>query len=172
MENYIEIGSAFKPHGLKGEVRVKLHSQTSSSLKKHQQVLLKPLSSASRLCATGEFWKIALIKKTKMTILKIAELDCINQLEPMLPFSINLKEDELAELKSGEYYLKDLIGLKVIDSSSFKELGVIESFRDGPGGINLIITGGVDLELPFRDQFFPKIDLEEKIITCNIPEYI
>ena len=175
MENLIELAKAYKGHGLKGEVKIKFHNLDSSLSLDSKQVLLLPLSSASSLKKKGMLYTVESLRGAGKSILKLKEFSDLTSIEKILPFSLSVERSKLLPLDAGEYLLDDLVGLAVVDERTQKEIGVIKSIREGKIGINLIFTlhaTNEEMELPFKDHFFPEVNLEKKIITCLIPEYI
>ena len=90
----------------------------------------------------------------------------------MLPFSIHFKKSDLPEPEEGEFYLQELIGLKVIDENNGKEVGRVSDYYDNTAQIILIIRGEINLEVPFIDNFVKEIDLEAGIVNIVIPQMI
>ena len=175
MDDYIELGKAYKGHGLRGEVKLGFYNPESELKLKDKSVLLLPLSSESCLSKTGEWFKVISLRGKDKMILKLDSFDDLTSVEKILPFTLSVKREELHKLKDDEFLLDDLIGLIVIDDQTQKEMGKVISLREGKLGVNLIFvlsSTQEEIELPFKDQFFPNVDMEKRVISCKLPEYI
>ena len=175
MDDLIELAKAHKGHGLKGEVKIKFHNPDSSLLLDSKQVFLQPLSSMSSLDKKGIWYTVESLRGAGKAILKLKEFSDLTSVEKILPFSLSIERENLLPLKEDEFLLDDLVGLIVIDIKTQKEIGKISSIREGKIGLNLIFTlhaTNEEVELPFKDHFFPEVNLDEKKISCLLPEYI
>jgi len=175
MSDFIELGKAHKGHGLRGEVKFKSYNLNSDFKYKGQEVLLRPLSADSNLHREGEWFKVQMIRGSGQNILKLENFEDLTAVEKILPFSLFVKREDLPSIENNEYLLDDLIGLVVLDYQTLKKIGTITTLREGKLGINLIFNldeNNEQIELPFKDQFFPQVNMEEKTITCHLPEYI
>ena len=172
MSELINLASAYKGHGLKGEVKLNLHNKSSDTKLKSKKVLIKPLNQSSGLPEQGQWCSVEQVRGKDQNIVKLSNFSSLSELEPFLPFELFIKKEELAQLNEGEYFIFDLIGLTVFEQDSGEELGKVASIREIHDSINLIIKGKEEIELPFKENFFPKVDIEEKTIYCLLPEYI
>jgi 16S rRNA processing protein RimM len=166
----IEIGRVFKPHSIKGAFSLQLHNQQETFLKKGMEINIFPLRPSSQLNEKGEIFKIASLSIGNKAILSLVGVENRNHAEEILPFSIQVSRDLFPQVNEDEFYLVDLIGLKVIDYNSKKELGKIKDFYDHGAGTILEIRGEISIDLPFVDNFFPEIDFESKQIYVLLPE--
>lgn len=82
---------------------------------------------------------------------------------------ITISQDMLPKLEEGEYYLKDLIGFRVFDSSDI-HIGDVCGICDyGAGDIveYKILNSSKTVMLPLNDQFIKDIDLKCGCIFIN-----
>lgn len=107
-------------------------------------------------------------------LLKLEGLEDLNAVEAFKgeELEANLNED----LQAGEYYISDLIGLKVLDQNK-QEIGIVSNFSEGKQQIILIklnqeFAVKSDLMVPFVDQYildivigeYVQIQLEESLL--------
>lgn len=173
-EELIMIASASHPHGIKGEVELRLLNDNpeESILDDGIKVYLYPFNEKSKISSYGEEW---IIKKIRFGNKVIAQLDGIKDrthLETILPFEIYLHREDFPEADDDQVYLVDLIDMKVV-SPDDEELGVLESFSDNGMQylFNVRMKSGEVVTLPYVDSFFPEINTEEKKIVMILPEY-
>ena len=170
-EEYIELGGCSKPHGIKGAFAFHLYNTEDSVLSKGSKILLYP-KDGSKVSKDGEEHEIASIAFGNKVIVTLKDVKDRNKVEDMLPFSIHYKKADLPETEEGEFYLEDLVGLKVIDENSGKEVGRVSSHYDNSAQIVLVIRGSINFEVPFIDNFVKEVDIEAGTVHVIVPEMI
>jgi 16S rRNA processing protein RimM len=170
----VKMGEAFHPHGIKGEVELRLINLNfeESSLKEGIELQLKPLSEKSTLSQVGEWWRISKLRFGNKVICTLEGVKDRTHLESLLPFEFFMKRSDFPELEEGEFYLTDIIDFEVFTHEG-NLVGRLEGFDDN--GVqtlfNIRQTDGTVMTLPFVEVFFPEVNLEKKSITVNLPEY-
>jgi 16S rRNA processing protein RimM len=166
---YIQLGTCFKPHGIKGEFIFNLFNAEESTLKKNQSIVLRPQGPTSSLSTEGKSFKIESIRFGNKVIVRLEGIADRNIVEDIIPFSIWVQRSTMQQPVEGEFYLNDLLKLEVFEND--KLVGLVESFYDNGAQTVLVISlvKGGELELPFVDQFFPVVDIEGKRIEMNNP---
>lgn len=80
-----------------------------------------------------------------------------------------LPAEELPELREGEYFLHDLLGLEVVDEE-LGRVGEVEEVYDVPGGPLLAVwVDGRERLLPFRREMVSEVDLDERRVRTRLP---
>ncbi len=173
MDRLIQVGICTQPHGIRGDFEFKLSSPDDSILDKNFQITLLPLNEKSKIPATGVVHKIKNIRFGNKIIVTLLGVDNRNVVEEMIPFKIMVDRDDFPETEEDEYYVADLLNLKVLDSSNDSELGVVKDFYDNGQQVVLVLKLKNELvDLIFIDQFVPVVNIEEGFIKVNLPEYI
>jgi 16S rRNA processing protein RimM len=102
----------------------------------------------------------------KKIIIKIEDFDDINISEKILGKNILVDNECIPSLESGEYYWKDLIGLKVLTTKN-KNLGVVDYiFNNGSNDVLAIKNDNIISYIAFIKDNISKID-NFKIIICD-----
>lgn len=96
-----------------------------------------------------------------------------------------MNREELNDTDSDEFYYIDLIGLDVIENESSDKIGKVTNVQDfGAGGMIEIDFNDKfrktlpDKSLnktenfPFKDDFFPEIDIKSNFIKLKVPEIL
>lgn len=173
-EELIMIASASHPHGIKGEVELRLLNDNpeESILEDGIKVYLYPFNEKSKISSYGEEWIINKIRIGNKVIAQLEGIKDRTHLETILPFEIYLHRDDFPEADDDEVYLVDLVDMKVV-SPEDEELGVLESFSDNGMQylFNVRMKSGEIVTLPYVDAFFPEIDTDNKKIVMILPEY-
>lgn len=173
-EQLIEMGFCVKPHGIKGGFTFNLSNTDESILEKGMKVTLFPKDAKSSLSKDGEVFTLKSISFGNKVISYLEEVSDRNKVEEIIPFEIYADRDLFPGLEEDEFYLSDLIGMKVLVEGTEEEYGAVTDFYDNTAQIVLVVkgTGKQVLELPFIEEFFPEVNAEKNYLTMNIPDYI
>lgn len=176
-EKLIQLGFAASPHGIRGAASLVLENLDDSVLEKGMSVLLKPSNFKSTHKSTlkneGEVFTISDISFGNKVICSFKEVNDRNRLEEILPFEIYVSRDQFPEADDDEYFITDLIGLEVLDHESREKIGKVARYFDNGAQIVLTLNlFGKYVDLPFIDNFFPEVDVENKYITLISPEEV
>lgn len=170
-EELVELGSANRPHGIKGGFLFHLFNPKESVLKNKDIITIFPKNSSSSIDKAGQEVQIKTIHFGNKVICYLEDIIDRNIVEQMLPFDIFYPREKFPELSSDEIYIRDLIGLKVINQSG-EEVGHVTSQYDNGAQVVLKLkVGNQFMELPFVENFFPNVDLENQTITFIAPEF-
>lgn len=165
MNKLIKLGICSKLHGLKGEVVLDLDNPHNSILCNNFKIIGHKDSSSFQLT-------IESVKFGNKVICQFKEFENIEIAQSYLPFEIQVNRSDFPKLNDSEFYFCDLIGLNVQDHSG-QVVGQINSFyNNGAGEIAVIKKTSGLIELPFVSVFFPIVDIENKKIIINFPEYL
>lgn len=167
-EDLVELGFCRAAHGLKGGFTFKLFNREDSVLKTGSKITLKGLEN-SNINSTGSEYEIDKISFGNKVIVYLKGISDRNSVDNMMPFGIYFPRENFPE--DDAIYLVDLVGLKVYEHETDKEVGVLHALSDN--GIQDILVikklSGEKLELPFVDNFFPVVDIENERIEVILP---
>jgi len=111
-----EIGIITKPQGIKGEMRVLPTTDDPSRFN---------LLTGQSIDVAGTSYKLTNARQQKgMVIIKLAEINDRNMAETLAGKKIHIPAEKALPLEDGEYYVRDLAGLKV-ESEDGENLGRI-----------------------------------------------
>lgn len=174
-DNLVQLAFVAHPHGIRGEAELRLLNpiHEESVLDEGMKVWLFPASPKSQLKSEGEEWTIAKLRFGNKVICTFEGMRDRTHLETLLPFDLYLDRESFPELEDGEFYLVDLIGMKVVGVDG-AELGVLKSFSDNgmQDLFEIKLNDGSEITLPYVDAFFPEIDVENEKIVMIMPEYM
>ena len=146
-------------HGVKGEVRLKLFSDSAASLASHKSVYVGGVKH--RLVGVRDGGKTAVARFGG-----VADRSAAEALRGQL---VEVDRSALPPLEDGEYYHSDLIGLPCVDDAG-QALGTVVSVENFGAGdlLEVELPGGKRSLIPFRDGI---ADLEEGRIVLD-PEFL
>ena len=158
-DKLINIGKIIGVFGIKGELKIYSESDfIDYRFRIGAHIYLKSKKIAKEAVVTS----MRIHKKT--ILIQIDNLNDINLVSHYIGCDIYAKYEDFQTLNSDEYYLDDLIGLKVVDEND-NNLGEVWDLIEVPQGYILEIKTKADkMLIPFVDEYIIHI-LEDKIIV-------
>lgn len=158
----ITVAEILTTHGIKGNLKIKSYSDNEKRFEK-----------GSKLFLDGNLVTIESSFKHKGNIIiKLKDYDDINEVEKFIGHELTIEDKDLEKLDNGEYYLFDLVGLKVYEKN--QELGFIKDVITGvyPNDIYVIEKYGKEVYFPALNATIKNVDLENKKIEVeNFKDY-
>lgn len=163
MENLLQVGAITQTHGIKGEVKVFPTTDDVNRFKKLKNVLLDTGNENIELEIEGvKFFK-------QYVILKFKGIDNINDVEKYKGKSLFVTRENAVKLKKNEYFIADMIGMKVITDEE-KDFGVLkEVMITGANDVYVVETlDGKEVLLPAIKQCILEVDIENQLMKVHI----
>lgn len=157
----IKIGKIVNTVGLKGEVKVYNYSDSIEIYETIESIYVE-----DRLTV------IENVRAQKnMVILKLEGADDRNAAEALRGKELYITEDDLPELPEGQYYVRDLIGMRVTEEDGNLLGHVTDVLQNTAQDIFEVESeNGKKLLIPKVDQFVLDIDAEKREITVRLIE--
>lgn len=155
MEDLLQVGVITTTHGVRGEVKVFPTTDDAARFKKLKQVILDTGKEKIELEIAGvKFFK-------NLVILKFKGIDDINDVEKYRKKSLYVTRENAVKLKKDEYFIADLIGLKV-SSDEGEDLGTINDvLQTGANDVYVIKKEGAEeLLVPAIKECVKNVDIE------------
>jgi 16S rRNA processing protein RimM len=167
METRFQVGVITSPHGVMGEVNVFPTTDDAKRFRRLKEIIL----------VQGKTEKIVEIENVKffkqMVILKLKGYDDRDAVEKLRQCSLFVPREKAVRLQRDEYFIADLIGLKVLDGdANDEELGTIEDvMQTGANDVYEIrMKDGRELLLPAIKQCILAVDVEAGFIRVHVLE--
>jgi 16S rRNA processing protein RimM len=158
------MGVIGKPHGVRGLVRVNAYTEDPEALANYA-----PLVDRNGRKFALEWVSENIAQLTELNAAGPRKLADRTAAERLTNTELFAPRSALPEAGDEEFYLADLIGLKVSDTSG-AQLGKITAVHDYGAGPSLEITGtGDPLLIPFTKAAVPVVDLATGQITVQPP---
>ena len=165
MEEFLQVGVITATHGIHGEVKVFPTTDDPKRFKKLKKVLLDTGREKLELEVEGvKFFK-------NMVILKFKEYNDINQIEKYRKCPLLVTREHTVKLKKNEYFIADLIGLKVYtEDDAF--LGTLDDvIQTGANDVYQVVTEeGKEILIPAIRQCILEVDVEEGRMKVHLLE--
>lgn len=158
------VGVIANTHGVKGEVKIFPTTDAPERFKKLKSVIL----DAKREKITLDIQSARFFKN--LVIVKFKGIDDINDIEKYKGCDLYVTRENATPLDEGEYYIADLIDMKVVDDEG-KELGVLfDVMQTGANDVFVVNLNDSDKELllPNIPDCVLNVDLEKKVITVHV----
>ena len=169
---WISIGRIVRPHGIRGEVRLKLHNPDSDVLSPGMQV---------RLCRDSGQIRHARIEAVRFVpngfvLLMLEDVRSRDAAESLRNVELEVDREVLGELEDGEFYIVDVIGARVeIEGDEQGRVGKVVDYLNYPSTDVLVIDfGGARYEVPLLDDFVVSVVTtgSSKVVVRNIDGFI
>ena len=161
----ILVGKFGAPHGVRGEVRLKSHTEDPEAIAGYETL------------STGDGRKVTILSLRPQKAMLVARLegcDSREAAEKLNGQELFINRSELPETEDeDEFYLTDLIGLAVRDAAGavIGKVVTVENF--GAGDIlEIKPVGGAAFMVAFTKESVPEIDLEAGYLVLVRPEEI
>ena len=165
MEDLLQVGIITSTHGVRGEVKVYPTTDDPRRFRRLKEVVLDTGKEKMNLEIEGvKFFK-------QFVILKFKGLDNINDIEKYRQKSLYVTRKNAVRLQRDEYFIADLIGLKVQDEDG-KELGTVKYvIETGANDVYEVeMADGKSLLLPAIKQCILNVDVENGTMQVHVLE--
>ena len=165
MEDMLKVGILSKTHGVHGEMQVYPTTDDVRRFKKLKEVILDTGKDHISMTIEGvKFFK-------QFVIIKFKGYDNPNDIEKYKGMSLFVTRENAVPLGRDEYFMADLIGLRVEDEDG-KNLGTLEDvLQTGANDVYVIgLEDGGELLLPAIKQCILDVDVAEGFMKVHVLE--
>lgn len=165
MEEMLRVGVISSTHGVRGEVKVFPTTDDPARFRDLKNVTLDTGRGYLELeIANVKFFK-------NMVILKFKGYDNINDIECYKGRDLLIHRDQAVPLEEGEYFIADLIGLKVATDEG-EMLGTLKDvLKTGANDVYVVETKqGKEILIPVIPQCILEVNLEEGQVKVHLLE--
>ena len=165
MNNILQVGAVTSTHGLAGEVKVFPTTDDPKRFKKLKQVLLD--TGKDMLPLGVEHVKFF----TNMVILKFKGYDRIEDIMGLKGKSLYVTRENAVRLKKDEYFIADLIGMKVYTEDEAYLGELTEVITTGANDVYTVrMENGKDVLIPAIGQCILNVDVEHETMQVHLLE--
>lgn len=165
MEDRFQVGVITSPHGVAGEVKVFPTTDDPKRFRRLREVIL----------VTGKTEQVVEIENVKflkqMVILKLKGYHNKNEVEHLRQCSLYVLRENAVRLRKDEYFIADLMGLKILDEED-QEIGILEEvLSTGANDVYQIkLKDGRELLLPAIKECVLAVDIQAGTMKIHILE--
>lgn len=163
MEKRLQIGIITTTHGLKGEVKVYPTTDDANRFRKLKEVIL----DCGKEQRTLEIEEVKFFKQ--LVILKFKGLNDIGDVEKFHHCGLYVDRKDAVRLKKDEYFIADLIGMKVMGEDG-SDLGVLKDvITTGANDVyDVTLADGRSLLIPAIRECILEVDVEEARMRVHL----
>ena len=164
MENMLQVGAITSTHGLPGEVKV---FPTTDDPKRYNQLKEVWLDTGKEKVNL----KVERVRYFKQfVIVKFRGFDRIEDVERFVKKSLYVTRDQAVRLKKDEYFVADLIGLRVMNEDG-SSLGILSDvLSTGANDVYVVTEGQREILIPAIKQCILQVNVEEGFVKVHLLE--
>jgi len=163
------VGKILKPHGIKGALKIQSFTEPPMALEEYF-----PLCNEKETLTFSlrSFCPFNPTKEKEMFLVSLEEVENRTQAEELIGLLLFIQKEKLpALLDEDEFYFHNLIGLQAL-SKDGNSLGSVIDVQDFGAGALLAVGSKEKSEyIPFRKDYVVSLDLNEKKIVLNPPQF-
>lgn len=159
MKRKIEVALVVKPQGIKGELKLKPLGDDASGLLGIKEVFLsKDEETPTKVTKSWRY--------KGNVFMALHGVTTRNEAENLRGKKLYIDMADAGELEEGVYYVADLIGCTVADSTG-KTLGTIREILQNGAADVYVIEGGKNFMMPALKRVIMSTDIDKRIITVD-----
>lgn len=163
---YLRVGRVLSFHGLQGEMKLQVISDDPEQ-RFAPQTQLSLQHDTQRQAVTVQtsrpykgFW-----------LVKFVEINDLTEAEIYRNWEVMIATDQLPPLPTGQYYYKDIMGIKVVDQQRGYLGQVSDILALGPNDVWVITNAaGQEILIPIIKTVLLQVNLSEATATVDLPE--
>ena len=158
-----------RARGLRGEVAAEILTDFPDRLTKLREVWLADGKAAPRPVGVRRCWLSP--SRGGQAIFHFADVESIEAAEKLRGLEIQVPIGQRAKLKSGNYFVNDLVGCEIWERGGGAALGSVRDV-EFPGGVPLLAVDTKDGEvlIPMAAEYGLHIDVQAKRIDVSLPD--
>lgn len=163
MEQLLQVGVITQTHGVRGEVKVFPTTDDTARFKKLKHVMLDTGKETLPL----EIESVKFFKQ--FVILKFKGFDNINDIERYKRCPLLVERENAVPLEEGEYFIADMIGMKVITDEG-KNFGILKDVMETGANDVYVIEHPSEGEIlvPAIKECILDVDIENRQMKIHV----
>lgn len=159
----LQVGVITQTHGIRGEVKVFPTTDDANRFKKLKEVIL----DTGRERLSMEIEGVKFFKQ--FVILKFRGYDSINDVEKYKQGRLLVTRDKAVRLKKDEYFVTDMIGMRVVTDAG-EEFGVLKEVLATGANDVYVVSRKDDTEvlLPAIKECIKNIDMDGHVMEIHV----
>jgi 16S rRNA processing protein RimM len=164
-ERFVAVAEVARPHGVKGELRLKLFNTDSNVLLDRDDVIVRMPDGKEHVVSID-----GARRADKTILLKLHSVDDRDRAEELRGAMVGVPRSELPKLREGELYACDVEGAEVRFNDA--RVGVVERLEEYPTASVLVVKkdDGTRIDVPFVASVVERVDVEERVVFLSALE--
>ncbi len=166
LPEFLVIGEILKPHGIRGELRMRVLTENRHYLPRLETVCLGE-SPADERPQTRVLLNLRFNKH--VALLKLEGVASRNDAEALRGKTVLIRREQAPPLDEGEYYLFQIIGLRV--HSDGADIGEIkEVLQTGANDVYVVEGKHGEALVPAHAETIDSIDFDAGVVRMSLPD--
>jgi 16S rRNA processing protein RimM len=168
---FLAVGRVTRPHGLRGEVRVEIHTDSPERFARYKRVYLAPARPERGLLVASE--GVAYVLEghrfhQNAVLLKLKGVDDRTQAEALRELWVWIPAADAAPLRDGDLFVHQLMYMRVttVDGEPLGE--IVDVIETGANLVYVVRGPRGEILLPDTDEVVLDIDLEAGQMTVHL----
>ncbi len=163
LEEWVPLAEVARPHGVRGELRLRLFNADSDVLLDREEVLVR--------LKDGEEHEVSVDRARRADdaiLMKLFSVDDRDRADELRGALICAKRGDFPKLPDDEFYVCDAAGACVMCEGTL--VGTVKDVRNYPSVDALVVKaadGGVDWEIPLVDAFVGSLDFAAGVVELK-----
>jgi 16S rRNA processing protein RimM len=170
--DYIIIAKIAAPFGLRGAVKAEIRTDFPERFSRLKEVWLQPPDASADAPRQNYNVMSARVQNEKQVVIRFEAITKIEQAETLRGYTVAVPRGDVVPLPEGEYYIFQLIGLKVY-SEKGEYVGQVVNVLNYPANDVYEVRGPLSpntVLIPAVADIVKNIDLEQQRITIDLLE--
>jgi 16S rRNA processing protein RimM len=165
--HWIALAEVARPHGVRGEVRLKVYNKDSDLLLELDEVLVR--------LRDGEEHEVSIERARRAddaVLMKLYSINDRDRADELRGATVCARREQFPPLGEGEFYACDVMGARAVLGDG-RELGKVRDLRAYPSVDVLVVTaedGQRDWEIPLVDAFVEGVDAGAGVVRIRTVE--
>lgn len=157
------LGVVVGAHGLRGDLKVKIHSGENTAI-----IDLPGVFLCDETGQLTEYDIVRAVARSRDVLLRLRGVDDINRAESLIGQQLWMRFEDLPGLANDEYYWCELEGLEVVDRRR-GSIGTLCDLMPTPAHDIYVVRGPFgEILIPAVDQFIVDVDLERRLLEVDL----
>jgi 16S rRNA processing protein RimM len=163
---WVPLAEVARPHGVRGELRLRVFNRDSDVLLQQDEVLLRLVG--------GDEHEVSVEKARRADqaiLMKLYSVDDRDRAGELRGALVCVRRGDFPSLESGEFYACDVLGARVVVGDT--DIGAVRDFRSYPTADVLIVRAadeGKDYEVPLVDAIVDGVDVAAEVVRLKTLE--
>jgi 16S rRNA processing protein RimM len=167
----LSVARIVRPHGIRGEVVADLLTDFPERFSAHPLLLLRAPGAAS---PTRSVEVLQARPHAGRMLLKLSGCDSMNDAEALRGYELVIPWEDRTPLDSDSVYIAELVGCRLIDTTSGQTVGEITGVDRESTQLDLLVVqpaeaGREELLIPFVKAYAPAWDMEQRTMHMALP---
>jgi 16S rRNA processing protein RimM len=169
----LAVGRVTRPHGLRGEVRVEIHTDSPERFALYRRVYLAPTRPERGLLVASEGVAYALEGHRfhqNAVLLKLKGVDDRTQAEALRELWVWIPAEEAAPLREGDLFVHQLMYMRVrtVEEEPLGE--IVDVIETGANLVYVVRGPRGEILLPDTDEVVLDVDVDAQQVTVRLIE--